>query len=161
MNKLLRFLSNLFAKLHIILASKIEQQLGGAGYIQSFNPDICECEIGFTKWDNTWHKPKAGDPWDFVKNCSSHVGADKDTLFAKIKAESQLKNNTEAELQKALPLLTDTAKDGAVSWKPGIEYQWSFDTDRKLSVSVTNVADKTSLQQVLDSKFGKDEVTIL
>lgn len=121
--------------------------------VTRWSPDTCDCVLEY-EWDDAQdentrqHKFKG-----IVKRCSSHSFVSGKDVYNEVLSENTRKNVVFAEAQKVLPELAPE------------NYNWSFDKDRKLKVGFLGVAmdsmKKKQLQDLTDSKFGKNKVEVI
>ncbi len=118
--------------------------------VTRWSPDTCGCVLEY-EWDDAQDENTRQVMFKrVVKRCSSHSLLSGVDVYNEVVSENTRKNIVLAEAQKVFPELIPE------------NYNWSFDKDRKLKVGFLGVAiDKKQLQDLTDSKFGKNKVEVI
>lgn len=133
-----------------------------------WSPDTCKCVIEYD-WDvDLPADQRIHTPSNIVKDCPEHSGLTVGNLYTKILDENQRKNKFYGEIIKLANVGEDvTQEDGTVvrQMKRGISFNFNFDINRVLEVSVIGVnltpPQKAALQTFADNIFGIGKVRVL
>lgn len=130
--------------------------------ITRWSPDTCECVIEYEWDDSVPEDQRTHTPKTFVNICDAHKNlAQLASRFDQVTDENQTKNFVLGELIDSVPEIREevTDNEGKTHYelKRGVKYEWSFDQDRKLEVSLRGVdlstAKKTAITNLLNQKF--------
>jgi len=129
--------------------------------ITRWRPDTCDCEIDYS-WDTDDTKNEMTFTLEkFLKVCSAH-SAEKDynKLFEIVNDENKRKNFALKIILDNVDLVTEnyTNLDGTTAkiLKKGLSYKWSFDSERKLLIDISNfpAKSKTEIVDLLSREYG-------
>lgn len=128
--------------------------------MQSWKPDTCKCIILEESGTSNYISH------EFV--CPDHQGLSSSELATVPLEHNKRKNLVDGILRTNLTsLLTTTDTNGAVIYKNGITFNWSFSgtgNNRVLSISMTGVNlttnQKNTIQNICDTQFGAGKVLV-
>lgn len=133
----------------------------------TWRPDTCECVIEET------HDPEnAAYGVKFsavIEKCAIHIAVSDANLYGVVYAnsdgENKRKNLVDQFLRETSALdLTVADADGSLIYKRGVVFNWSFDADRNLVISVAGVTltanQQTSIRTFADANFGAGKVIV-
>jgi len=102
----------------------------------------------------------------FERRCINHSTISGDTLLQTMLSESRRKEYTRQKLLEiASSILGTTNTDGVLVWKNGVSMNWSYDSNRILTISVSGVTlttqQKATAQSWCDTQFGSGKVIVV
>lgn len=133
-----------------------------ATQITAWRPDTCECEIQFSWDDSIPSESRVHTLHSLVTKCAFHSALSDQSGYDAVKDENIIKNSVLGHVLETYPTLVDVAADGSKELKDGIEYEWSFDVNRKLQADFTGVDKATAqaIQASVDLEIGADKVDV-
>lgn len=140
-----------------------------------WQPDTCACDLSYTWDDKTDASTRVHTGSVINAACPDHAAVtDPAAHFGVVLGENQRKNQfLDVALTTAAATLADTKTSPrtgtTTTLKETVEYTFSFNASRVMSVSfkgvasktsVISVAEKTALQTAADVKFGAGKVSV-
>lgn len=125
----------------------------------SWRPDTCGCHIIY-QWDDSDIQTVTLD--SMPHKCEFHENLSDQDAYNAVRTENVTKNQVLGHVLENHPSLVEDDGKGNKELKDGIEYDWSFDANRKLNVDFKG-ADKPSAEAIkdgLDQLFGVDVVNV-
>ena len=129
-----------------------------------WKPDTCDCVIEY-EWDTEVAQEQRVHTLKTIKSCQPHYHLPSDQAYQQVIKENQLKNKIHSTILHNMPEVVDTQTDSQgnalLKLKAGIEYQWSFDANRNIQVSLKGgtASQKSALSALLNSNFQAGLVT--
>lgn len=105
-----------------------------------------------------------------VHKCPAHAAVPDASLWGVLYENADGENKRKNLLHKALLEtsslnLSTLAADGTFQWKSGVGFQWSFDANRVLQVTITGAtlttAQRNTINNFCTTQFGAGKVVIL
>lgn len=136
--------------------------------ITRWSPDTCECVLEY-EWDtDDPQETRTHTPVNVVKACPAHSAQETVAQkFNKVNDENTRKNKV---LKHALDNIDEIREEildggqptGTYTLKNGTEFNWSFDNDRVLHVSITGLTAQriSQLQTLADNYLGVGKVVV-
>ena len=132
-----------------------------------WSPDTCQCELEYT-WDDSVSETNRVHNFKSISKCSVHSAQADQTAYNTVFEENPRKNITrQLCLDNGPAALFDTI-DGVRQFKNGISYNFSWSgvaPNRVLTISFTGITlttqQRTTIQNVLNNRFGAGKVTIV
>lgn len=127
-----------------------------------WRPDTCDCEIIYEWDDSLASELRVHTISSIPKKCSFHQALDGEPHYVAVSEENQTKNIVLGHVLETYSALVDDKGAGIKELKPGIEYIWSFDVDRKLQAEFKSVDKPTAeaIQSSLDAELGSGKVEV-
>lgn len=139
--------------------------------ITRWSPDTCECVIEY-EWDETLSQDdRVHTQKKIINTCADHVGVT-DTLYTVLDFETRRKNQLQGWILENLSNVSVEKTDentGEIRkvFKPKIIYDWNFEGNgadrilhaRLLGIQLSN-AEKTTIQDFADTKFGMEKIVV-
>ena len=125
-----------------------------------WRPDTCGCEIEYQWDDSLSQEARIHTVSNVVKKCDVHsTTPSKEDHYNKVLEENQRKNKVYGKLLEIPTATVDvTQPDGSTikDLKSTVKFDWSFDVDRNLMVTLTglNTSEKNSLKNSVNTLFG-------
>ena len=126
----------------------------------TWSPDTCGCRIEYD-WDTEVSQASRTHTLkQFVRRCPAHSTGTEAVAYGAVTDENTRKNILRGAILRDFPALTITDGDGNVDFADG--FSWVFDDDRKLVVTLPNVAGPVlvNIRALADSTFGAGKVII-
>ena len=128
-----------------------------------WSPDTCECKLEY-EWDTEDTKPnKTFTGRNVINACSRHAGGSPNSVFGKVLADNNAKNNTIKVLTANFPVLTKTDDEGNVKIRQdAFSYVLREDRVYEITISDLNSEEKIQAQSLINDELGDvDKVIIM
>ena len=128
----------------------------------TWSPDTCGCRIEYD-WDTEVSQASRKHTLkQFVKRCPAHNTGTEADAYVAVVDENTRKNILRGAILKDFPELVVTDGDGNVDFKAGVTFGWAFDDQRRLVVTLTDVAGpvRVNIQTLADTTFGAGKVIV-
>ena len=100
----------------------------------------------------------------FERRCVHHSAISGDSLMQTMFTESRKKEHTRQKILETASAIIGETIDGTLTWKKGITFNWSYDNNRILTVSVSGATlttnQKSTIQTWADNIFGSGKVVV-
>ena len=128
----------------------------------TWSPDTCGCEIEYD-WDT--EVPQASRTHTLKqinKRCPAHSAGTLADEYAAVVDENTRKNILRGRMLEDFPALAIVDGDGNKDFIAGVSFNWEFDDQRVLVVTLPNVPPPVlaNIQSLADSTFGAGKVII-
>lgn len=104
-----------------------------------WSPDTCKCVISYS-WDDALPADDRVLEPETAEACEAHQAlADVGLIYEAVLVENRTKNLVREEILNSFPALSeDFTSDGQTMkrFRPGIEFEYSFDPERQLTVNM-------------------------